>query len=135
VRLAPRSGWKGKNGNVFGGTSNTATGRSEQHKSGPLNGLIALPKIRVHSRPFAVAFLLLPDDVFMIHHGIDFTPIREDQKTYRRLFGMIFFGGFFWLLVPNLQWFATLKISKNRQKSKANSIFISQNIDLPAKTP
>jgi len=48
---------------------------------------------------------------------------------------MIFFGGFGWLLVTNLQRFATLQITKNRQKSKANSIFISQNIDLPGKTP
>jgi hypothetical protein len=46
---------------------------------------------------------LLPIDVFIIHHGNDFTPVCENQKTYRRLFGMIFFGGFGSLLIPNLQ--------------------------------
>jgi len=71
----------------------------------------------------------------MIYHGDDFTPVRERQKTYRRLFGMIFFGGCASILVPALQWLATPKISKNRQNSKANSIFIFQNIDLAAKTP
>ncbi len=39
------------------------------------------------------------------------------------------------MLATALQRLATQKISKNRQNSKANSIFISQNIDLAAKTP
>jgi hypothetical protein len=61
----------------------------------------------------------------MINHGDDFTPVRENQKTYRRLFGMIFFGGAASMVVTALQWLATKKISKNRKNSKANSIFIS----------
>jgi hypothetical protein len=39
------------------------------------------------------------------------------------------------MLVSSLQRLATRKISKNRKNSKANSFFISQNIDLAAKTP
>src|SRR5277367_4429623 len=39
------------------------------------------------------------------------------------------------MVVTPLKLFATLKIPKNRKNSKANSIFISQNIDLAAKTP
>jgi hypothetical protein len=78
---------------------------------------------------------LVPADVFIIHHRNDLTPVRENQKTYRRLFGMIFFGGCESMVVTALQWLATLKISKNGKNSKANSIFIFQNIDLAAKTP
>jgi hypothetical protein len=77
----------------------------------------------------------LPADVFIIHHGDDFTPVPENQKTYPRLFGMIFFGGFESMVVTARQWLATRKISKNHENSKANSIFISRNIDLAAKTP
>ena len=39
------------------------------------------------------------------------------------------------MLIPYLQRLATLKIPKNLKNSKANSIFISRNIDLAAKTP
>jgi hypothetical protein len=39
------------------------------------------------------------------------------------------------MLIPYLQRLATLKIPINRKNSKANSIFISRNIDLAAKTP
>jgi hypothetical protein len=48
---------------------------------------------------------------------------------------MIFFGGREALLIPCLQRLATRKILKNRQNTKANSIFISRNIDFAAKTP
>jgi len=78
---------------------------------------------------------LIPANVFIIHHRNDFTPILERQKTYRRLFGMIFFGGSEPMVVAARQWLATQKISKNGKNSKANSIFIFQNIDLAAKTP
>jgi len=71
---------------------------------------------------FTVPFVPLIS-TFILHHGDDFTPVRENQKTYRRLFGMIFFGEFRSLLIPNLQLFATLKITKNRQKSKAKYHF------------
>jgi hypothetical protein len=46
-RLAPRSEKKDKERDVFGGTPNTAVGPSEQHKSGPLSGLTALPTDRM----------------------------------------------------------------------------------------
>jgi hypothetical protein len=39
------------------------------------------------------------------------------------------------MLVTAWQRLATQKISKNRKNSKANSTFISRNIDLAAKTP
>jgi hypothetical protein len=39
------------------------------------------------------------------------------------------------MVVAALQQLATQKISKNRENTKANSFFISQNIDLAAKTP
>ena len=45
--------------------------------------------------------------VFIIHHGDDFTPVRERQKTYRRLFGMIFFARSDAMLIPYLQRLAT----------------------------
>jgi hypothetical protein len=83
----------------------------------------------------SLPLFLIPADVFTIHHGDDFTPIPDRQKTYRRLFGMIFFGGFVWMVVTALQRLATRKILKNRKNSKTNSIFIFQNIDLAAKTP
>jgi hypothetical protein len=50
---------------------------------------------------------LIPSDVFILHHGNDSTPVRENQKTYRRLFGMIFFEEFGSLLIANLQRLAT----------------------------
>jgi len=71
----------------------------------------------------------------MIHHRDDFTSVAKNQKTYRRLFGMIFFEGSEPMLATALQSFATQKIPKNHQNSKANSIFISRNIGLAAKTP
>jgi hypothetical protein len=111
VRLTPRSARNETDKDVFGETPNTAT------------GTVALPKICVHSRPFAVAICLLPADVFILHHGDDFTPVRERQKTYRRLFGMIFFEGSLSMVVPALQWLATLKILKNRKKWKAKCHF------------
>jgi hypothetical protein len=66
---------------------------------------------------------LIPIDVFILHHGNDSTPVRENQKTYRRLFGMIFFRGFGALLIPCLQPLATLKFSKNSKKPKAKYHF------------
>jgi hypothetical protein len=75
--------------------------------------------MRVHSR------LPLPADVFITHHGDDFTPVCENQKTYRRLFGMIFFEGSESMLAAALQQFATRKILKNCENSKTNSIFSS----------
>jgi hypothetical protein len=77
----------------------------------------------------------LPADVLIIHHGNDFTPVLENQKTYRRLFDTIFFGGFEPMVAAALQRLATRKILKNRQNTKANSFFVSRNIDLAAKTP
>jgi len=68
---------------------------------------------------------LSPFDTLMIHHGDDFTPLPENQKTYRRLFGMIFLEGFDPVLTAVLQRLATQKIFKKRKNSKANSIFIS----------
>jgi hypothetical protein len=61
VRLAPRSGKKERDGDVFGGTPDTAVGQSEQNKSGPLNGLTAFPIDRIsdYSRPFAVLLQFL----------------------------------------------------------------------------
>ena len=47
---------------------------------------------------------------------------------------MIFFEGSESVVVASLQRLAARKISKNHKNSKANSVFISQNIDLPAKT-
>jgi hypothetical protein len=54
VRLAPRSDRKAKTRDVFGETPTTAVERSEQHKSGPLSGLTALPTnwISEYSRRF-----------------------------------------------------------------------------------
>jgi hypothetical protein len=66
---------------------------------------------------------LIPSDVFIIYHGDDFTPVCENQKTYRRLFGMIFFGGFGKMLTAGWQWLATRKILKNRQNTKAKYNF------------
>jgi hypothetical protein len=39
------------------------------------------------------------------------------------------------MLHTDVQRLATFKISKNRKNSKANSFFISRNIDFAAKTP
>ncbi|HEV7926519.1 MAG TPA: hypothetical protein VGR14_14250 [Verrucomicrobiae bacterium] len=120
ARLAPRCGRKGKSGDVFGETPNTAT------------GTVALPRfasLRVHAR------LPRPADDFIIDHGNDSTLIPKKQKTYRRLFDTIFFGGSEPMLDAALQQLATRKILKNRQNTKANSFFLSQNIDLAAKTP
>jgi hypothetical protein len=39
------------------------------------------------------------------------------------------------MLAAALQRLATHEILKNRQNTKANSFFLSQNIDLAAKTP
>jgi hypothetical protein len=69
--------------------------------------------------------LLIPTDDFIIHHGHDFTLVPENQKTYRRLFGMIFFGGSESMVAAALQQLATRKILENRQNSKANSFFVS----------
>jgi hypothetical protein len=54
-RLASRSEKKDTDRDVFGGTPNPAVGQSEQHKSGPLSGLTALPMDRIseYSRLFA----------------------------------------------------------------------------------
>jgi hypothetical protein len=76
---------------------------------------------------------LSPFDTLIIDHGHEFTPVPENQKTYRRLFGMIFFRGPESMLATALQRLATQKILKNRQNSKANSFFLFQNIDLAAK--
>ncbi len=62
---------------------------------------------------------LLPADVFIIHHADDFTTVRENQKTYRRLFGMIFFGASFSMLTAIPQWLLKLKNVKKSKKSKA----------------
>jgi hypothetical protein len=88
----------------------------------------------VHPVILSLPSFLLPADVFIIHHGDDFTPVCERQKTYRRLFGMIFFGGSESMLAAARQQLATLKILKSRKNGKANSFFISRNIDFAAKT-
>ena len=61
---------------------------------------------------------LLPADVFIIHHGNDFTPNRKNQKTYRRLFGMIFFAGSEPMVVTPLQRLAARKNSKTVKTQK-----------------
>jgi hypothetical protein len=73
--------------------------------------------------------------MFLYSHGENPTRNAKNQKTYRRLFGMIFLEGSLSMLITALQRLATWKILKNRQNSKANSFFIFRNIDLPAKTP
>jgi hypothetical protein len=115
---------------VFGGTPNRATES------------VALPRIGVHLRPFAVAFGLSRNcftinylNFFFYSHDENLTRSAKNRKTYRRLFGMIFFGGSEPMLAAALQRLATHEILKNRQNTKANSFFISGNIDLPAKTP
>ncbi len=72
---------------------------------------------------------------FLYSHDENLTRSAENQKTYGRLFGMIFFGGSEPMLIPYLQRFATQKIFKSRQNTKAKLIFIFQNIDFSAKTP
>jgi hypothetical protein len=62
-------------------------------------------------------------DTFSIHLGHDFTPVRENQKTYRRLFGMIYFGGSESMLVIAAQLLATQEISKRGEKRKAKYHF------------
>jgi hypothetical protein len=129
VRLAPDSCSKERNPDMFGEAPNTAT------------GTVALPKIRVHSRPFAVEIGFLRNplshnaiDTLLYSHDENPTRSAKNQKTYRRLFGMIFFGGLDSLLIPCLQRLATRNFLKNRKNSKANSIFMARNIDLAAKT-
>jgi hypothetical protein len=68
---------------------------------------------------------LSPFDTSIIDHGDDFTTVPENQKTYRRLFGMIFFKGSESMVVTAPQWLAAQKISKNRQNTKANSFFVA----------
>jgi hypothetical protein len=79
--------------------------------------------------------LLSPFDTLTIDHGHDFTTVLKNKKTYRRLFGMIFFEASQSMVVAALQHLATRKILKNRKNTKANSFFISRNINLAAKTP
>ena len=59
---------------------------------------VALPMIRDYLRPFAVAVALPRDWValgafcmLLYFHDDELTRSRKNQKTYRRLFGMIFF--------------------------------------------
>jgi hypothetical protein len=78
---------------------------------------------------------LSPFDALIIDHGDDFTPVRENQKTYRRLFGMIFFEGYESMVVTALQLVATQKIFKKRKNTKANSIFFCAEGRFSAKTP
>jgi hypothetical protein len=93
-------------------------------------GTVALPKIRVNLREFAVAIYLLRNWLALnvicmrlYFHDENLTRSAKNQKTYRRLFGMIFFGGFGSLLIPDLQWLATRKILKNGQNTKAKYHF------------
>jgi hypothetical protein len=83
------------------------------------------PAHPVHPVILSLPSLLSPFDTLTIDHGYDFTPVLKNQKTYRRLFGTIFFEGSESMLVAALQLFATQKIPKNHKKSKANSIFVS----------
>jgi len=57
----------------------------------------------VHPVILSLPSFLRPFDILIIHHGNDFTPVRKRQKTYRRLFGMIFFGGSESTLIAYLQ--------------------------------
>jgi hypothetical protein len=68
---------------------------------------------------------LSPFDTSIIDHGDEFTTDRENQKTYRRLFGMIFFRGSESMVITAPQWLAAQKILRNRKNMKANSFFIS----------
>jgi|SRR5271168_746267 len=87
---------------------------------------VAPPKIRVDLRAFAVQ-VALPRNLFSLNwihiqfytHAKNLTISAENQKTYGRLFGMIFFGGLESLLHTVLQRLATHGISKNRQNTKA----------------
>jgi hypothetical protein len=56
---------------------------------------------------------------FLYSHDENLTRSAKNQKTYRRLFGMIFFGESWPMLITYLQQLATLKILKNRQNTKA----------------
>jgi hypothetical protein len=73
--------------------------------------------------------------MLMLHHDRDFTPVRENQKTYRRLLGMMFFGALESLLHAVLQRLATQQIFKNRKNTTAKLILMPGNIDLAAETP
>src|ERR1700722_16552944 len=79
---------------------------------------LAWPRLDARASRFFIHF-----DTFMIDHGYDFTPVRRNQKTYRRLFGMIFLEGSESMVVVYLQWLATLKILKNSKNTKAKYHF------------
>jgi len=98
VRLATRPAKTDRD--VFGGTPNTAVGTT------------ALPRIRVHLRPFAITVAVgLPSNLFahnVIHiilyaHDENLTISAEKRKTYGRLLGMIFLGGVGSTLVAQMQ--------------------------------
>jgi len=122
VRPAPLPGWKERNRDVFGETPNTAT------------GTVALPRIRVHLQPLMPAIDLSRNcltlnslHVFLYFHNENLTKSAKNQKTYRRLFGMIFFGRSESLLWPILQRLATRKIFKNGKNTKAKCHFYFPN--------
>jgi hypothetical protein len=76
------------------------------------------------SHPFHPVILSLPSfpspfDSFIIHHGNDLTPVCGYQKTYRRLFGMIFFGASVGMQMTFLQRLPKGKTPKKVKKSKA----------------
>jgi hypothetical protein len=50
----------------------------------------------------------------------------KKRKTYRRLLGTIFFGGFRPALVAGRQWFAKEKTTKRRKMTKKSVIFLER---------
>jgi hypothetical protein len=52
------------------------------------------------------------------HFGDDLGTKLKNQKTYRRLFGMIFFGGFRALLIAGRQLLTKAKNTKKCEKPK-----------------
>jgi hypothetical protein len=137
-RRIDRRGWRVAN-HISGVSFPVGAGR-ETHPAA--TETVALPKLRGDLRPFAVAAAFSPNPLAfnVIHksissHGENLTKRVQNQKTYRRLFGMIFLGGSGSLLMTYMQWLATHKIFKNRQNSKKSVIFLLRNIDFSAKTP
>jgi hypothetical protein len=87
------------------------------------------------ARPVSCIDPFVPSNVdVIIDHGGDLSTRAKKQKTYRRLFGMIFFGGFGATLVAAMQRLATTKSSKNTKNRKANSKYFPPNPRFSAKS-
>jgi hypothetical protein len=90
---------------------------------------VALPKIRVYLRPFAVA-LALPRNILSINaihpiiwsHGENLTISAQNRKTYGRLLGTISSEGSLSLVITAMQRLAAEAMSGNRKNTKKNVI-------------